>query len=810
MKKIIYIAVFMLGIAFAQVPERITLQGRLVDENGPINGDKSVIVRIYDNGNPATIDFILFEETQTVTFSDGLYSMQIGESPIIPGNSLENALNSAPRYLGLIIDGTVFPRERLTSVPFAIQSGGVVDGSITSASLANDAVDGDTISDGSISDADISGSASIQASKINDGSGSNLDADQLDGVDSTSFLRSNQSDSFTGTTLDLTTSKLIFGNTSNAISELSNDLLLEGENDIELRPADGVGINTSNPIGPLHVEGVHGDPVLFNTEGASTGSREALRLRATSTNSTGSGFGPSLLFQIDGIDTTPTPAASITGARNSSTSEGYLAFHTNSFGLNERLRLTHEGNLGVGTTEPESRLHVVGTHGSPPVIEVDGANNNAPETALVLKSSTTAGTQQSGFGPSLLFRDHRFPIGEISGINTSSHSLFGNLVFRTNFRNPSTGLFESNEVMRLTYAGHLGLGTESPESRLHVVDPDVSDMPIFERSDRDADVPWNTLRLKAQSDTERGTGFGPAMSFQTEALESGSSVEKTHAFLMSRKGGDDFVVQTPDTNGDMWDKITARASAVHIGGANQLVDDDISTALRVYGNMRVYTTNDPGTLIEFVDAANFFASIGSITRNGFSVSYNAFTGSHYAWTDREIERGCLVRMTGDNRKPEHSEIIYGVEETSKPNDKAALGVFLGSMDADESPDLVAAVGNGDVWVTPEGGDIEPGDLLISASRTGHARKAGVSGPQYVIGRAAERVDWGEVTESDGGKRVLLSVLLDPFVLPAPEPEIAELKRQQAELLDAVAAMRRELDALRKESTSSTVALSMGD
>ena len=59
------------------------------------------------------------------------------------------------------------------------------------------------ISSGSIVNADVSPTAAIAASKIADGADSGLDADLLDGTHGTSYLRSDASDTFTSGTLDV-------------------------------------------------------------------------------------------------------------------------------------------------------------------------------------------------------------------------------------------------------------------------------------------------------------------------------------------------------------------------------------------------------------------------------------------------------------------------------------------------------------------------------------------------------------------------------------------------------------------------------
>ena len=210
---------------------------------------------------------------------DAAFTAEMTVSP-----SLDSALAHDSVYLQVCVDGTpLLPRERLSSVAYALNAGMVADGSVSSqkvdwasmpaglqdgddtgidsetdpiygaapASSISDAGSGLVITDaersklagiessadmtdatnvqaagavmsGSLAGGDLTGSypnpqiasntivnadislaANISASKIADGSGSNLDADQLDGLDGTSFLRSDMSDTFTSGTLTI-------------------------------------------------------------------------------------------------------------------------------------------------------------------------------------------------------------------------------------------------------------------------------------------------------------------------------------------------------------------------------------------------------------------------------------------------------------------------------------------------------------------------------------------------------------------------------------------------------------------------------
>ncbi|MDP9211772.1 MAG: hypothetical protein M3N59_00665 [bacterium] len=179
---------------------------------------------------------------------------------------------------------------------------------------------------------------------------------------------------------------------------------------------------------------------------------------------------------------------------------------------------------------------------------------------------------------------------------------------------------------------------------------------------------------------------------------------------------------------------------------------------------------DDGSLINFNRDGSF---VGDITVSAGTVSYNAFSGSHYARTSEDIEPGLLVSMTGENGRlgdREEAEILYGIEKTAQANDSAVLGTYLSlqkpaqGQESASNPSLVTAVGNGEVWVTDTGSDIAPGDSLVSSDAAGHAMKdPGTYAVSHVIAKAAEPVDWDDVTEeADGRKHAKISVLFGAF------------------------------------------------
>jgi len=162
--------------------------------------------------------------------------------------------------------------------------------------------------------------------------------------------------------------------------------------------------------------------------------------------------------------------------------------------------------------------------------------------------------------------------------------------------------------------------------------------------------------------------------------------------------------------------------------------------------------------------------VGGIDVASGPVTYGAFTGSHYAWTDEQLSLGMLVSMTGNNQylgDTLQSEILYGVTKTSQKNDPSILGAYLTTKTSPvvsgiDNIHIVMSDGNGDVWIADMGQDIKPGDYIISSSVAGHAMKDDRSEElSHIIGRAAEPIVWSEVTETiDGIKHKKISILFN--------------------------------------------------
>ena len=115
----VLVLLFIVSIAFAQVPRKISFQGVLTDTvgNPRPDGAYSVTFRIYD---ASTGNSPLWTESRTVSVKRGLLSVLLGETTPIP----ESVKFDRPYWLGIQLGSSaeLSPRTELTAVGYSFRS----------------------------------------------------------------------------------------------------------------------------------------------------------------------------------------------------------------------------------------------------------------------------------------------------------------------------------------------------------------------------------------------------------------------------------------------------------------------------------------------------------------------------------------------------------------------------------------------------------------------------------------------------------------------------------------------------------------
>lgn len=168
----------------------ISYQGRLTDDGGtPVSGTVEMRFTVYDAADVSGDN--LWQEEQSVDVDNGIFSVALGAVSSFPDDIFEQPAC----YLEVAVIDTggtevLSPRLPITFTARAVvaeKSRGLTDGALTTVMIADGAVTADQIANGSIGAADMADNAALNEILDDDGSGSGLDADLLDGKTSADF-----------------------------------------------------------------------------------------------------------------------------------------------------------------------------------------------------------------------------------------------------------------------------------------------------------------------------------------------------------------------------------------------------------------------------------------------------------------------------------------------------------------------------------------------------------------------------------------------------------------------------------------------
>ncbi|MFA6316524.1 MAG: hypothetical protein WC943_03825, partial [Elusimicrobiota bacterium] len=291
------------GASYAQtVPQRISYQGRLTDTLGnPASGDHDFVFSIHDALAAGTQ---LWTETQNdVPVVNGVFTVSLGAGTAIP----PGVFDRDTVYLQINVDGSdMSPRDRLLAVPFAFNSAlfnGQPSGSFVSTTTLAQTIAGDKT---------FTGAVVVPAPTL---AGHAATRGYVDGVAGGGWTKD-------GLVVKLASSG------DNAV--IQSTLTVQGEafsvGGTTLAVRDGfVGIGTTSPGRFLTIK--------------RTGGGEFIRLEDTSSKGILGTISSNFLIRAD--------------------NNAAILFDTwNGSSYGERVRITKDGGVGVGTSSPQEALHV--------------------------------------------------------------------------------------------------------------------------------------------------------------------------------------------------------------------------------------------------------------------------------------------------------------------------------------------------------------------------------------------------------------------------------------------------------------------
>jgi hypothetical protein len=205
-----------------------------------------------------------------------------------------------------------------------------------------------------------------------------------------------------------------------------------------------VGIGTTSPAYKLHVEGSGTANEIvgwFNNQGAFSSSIAVRNANKTA-----------YLTNNQGLST-PNYTGQLSSALALGVGAGVspIQFYNGS-PATAKMTILESGNVGIGTTSPQSILEVL----------TSSSTTNAIVSTILVNAKTT-GTFAAGFGPAIKFHgsmtgQDNVELGLIGAVNVNGTGAFGELVFYTRPNGPSV------ERMRITNGGNTQPGTDNAYS----------------------------------------------------------------------------------------------------------------------------------------------------------------------------------------------------------------------------------------------------------------------------------------------------------------------------------------------------------
>ncbi len=275
----------------------------------------------------------------------------------------------------------------------------------------------------------------------------------------------NVTDSYVNTTGDTMTGDLIMSGTSANIRLGSNYLSGDGGDEgIFVDSTGEVGIGTSLPEKDIHIKSSANEQTRILVENTSTGTSASAGLWAES--DAGLGY-----IVAVGSNTTIGPTdwqdALVVGESTLSRgtilwSNSQLSFQTVESGTDD-MTITNGGKVGIGTSDPDSLLHVyngdliledTATNGNS--IISTGSTDGADNDALLLAGGGSYGSSRGG---TLM----------IYGNEYTGFGLGGYLIYAAGVGGNHLWQGDSGNQMALDSSGHLSIGTTTADTTFHVL-----------------------------------------------------------------------------------------------------------------------------------------------------------------------------------------------------------------------------------------------------------------------------------------------------------------------------------------------------